>query len=92
MKSFLSPYSYAIVNPNAVKECQIPGKPRDESLGFRVELLGQHITNDMLIQNGHTYIHQNIEKDVGIRDSTKLHIFTLVEHPVVVLFDYKTLI
>jgi len=60
--------------------------------------VGQPITNDHLTYNeqGYTnennYINDNIEDDVGIRDSTKLHIFRLVEHPVVVLFDYDTLL
>jgi len=67
-------------------------------LGYRVEIVGQPITNDHLTYNeqGYTnennYINDNIEDDVGIRDSTKLHIFRLVEHPVVVLFDYDTLL
>ena len=53
--------------------------------------MGQPITNDHLTDT-QDYINDNIESDVGIRDSTKLHIFRLVEHPVVILFDYDTLL
>ena len=60
-------------------------------VGYRIEILGQPITNDHLIDH-QDYINDNIEDDVGIRDSTKLHIFRLVEHPVVVLIDYDTLL
>ena len=60
-------------------------------VGYRIEIVGQPITNDHLIDH-QDYINDNIEDDVGIRDSTKLHIFRLVEHPVVILFDYDTLL
>jgi len=59
-----------------------------KDMGFRVEIVGQPITNTILIENGHAHINEKIENDVGIRDSTKLHVFRLVEHPVAVLFDY----
>jgi len=60
-------------------------------LGYRIEIVGQPITNDQLTDH-QDYINDNIENDVGIRDSTKLHIFRLVEHPAAILCDYDTLL
>jgi len=84
---------YAIVNPNGVT-CPSPdGALYDrvrmlQDMGYRVEIHGQPITNDLLVQNGHTYINEHIETDVGIRDTTRLHAWKFVEHPIMVLYDY----
>jgi len=84
---------YAIVNPNGVT-CPTPdGGLYDrvsmlQDMEYRVEIHGQPITNDDLLANGHTYINEHIESDVGIRDTTKLHAFSFVEHPVMIMYDY----
>lgn len=59
-----------------------------KEMGFRVEIVGQPITNLMLQEAGQDYISEMLETDVGIRDSTRLHAFRLVEHPVAVMYDY----
>jgi len=88
-------YRYSIINPNGVT-CPKPGSNTEyydrvsmfQDMSFRVEILGQPIVNEQLLLT-HPYINENIEDDVGIRDSTKLHVFRLVEHPIAVLFDYE---
>ena len=57
-------------------------------MGYRVEIHGQPTTNGLLVDNGQTYIKENIEMDVGIRDTTRLHAWNFVEHPIMVLYDY----
>ncbi len=62
-----------------------------QDMGYRVEIVGQPITNDML-EISQPYINDNIEDDVGIRHSTMLHGFRLIEHPVVVMFNYDRML
>lgn len=67
---------YAIVNPNGVT-CPIPGRSSPEEqydrvtmlqdMGYRVDIVGQAITNDMLLDASHHHINDFIETDVGIR-------------------------
>jgi hypothetical protein len=88
-------YRYGIINPNGVT-CLQPGSNTEyydrvsmlQDMGYHVEILGQPIVNDQLLL-AQPYINENIENDIGIRDSTKLHAFRLVEHPIVVLFDFE---
>ncbi len=63
-----------------------------QSLNYYVEILGQPITTSALLQAGQTHLSDNIENDVGIRDSIKLRAWSLTDHPVVVLMNYNTLI
>ena len=58
-----------------------------QSQNYMVEILGQ----PKLLKT-HPYIRDNIPNDVGIRDATKLQIYTLMLHPVVVLMDYAMII
>lgn len=87
---------YAIVNPNGVT-CPGPGGGLYDrvsmlkDMGYRVEIHGQPITNNHLLDHDHTYINDHIESDVGIRDSTKLHAFAFVQHPIMVMYDYESI-
>ena len=89
---------HALVHPMAT-ECPIEGSHGEtydrvkllQSENYKVEILGQPITTvDLEVTN--PYIVENIENDVGIRDSTKLQIWTLTTHPCVVLMDYNTVL
>lgn len=82
-------------------ECDVeggsPGETYDrakllQSHNYNVEILGHPITEVMLEEAGQDYILNNIEYDVGIYDSTKLQIWSLTDHPVVVMMDYDILI
>lgn len=84
---------YAIVNPNGVT-CSVPGSDALydrvgmlKDMGYRVEIVGQPIT-DAILAVQQPYINDHIEEDVGIRSFTKLHIFQMVEHPVIVSYNY----
>ena len=90
---FFNVFRYSIVNPNGVT-CGVPGSISQydrvamlKDMGYRVEIIGQPITNTMLFEN-QPYINEHIESDVGIRDSTKLHVFSMVEHPVAILYNF----
>lgn len=90
---FFNVFRYSIVNPNGVT-CGVPGSISQydrvamlKDMGYRVEIVGQPITNTMLFEN-QPYINEHIESDVGIRDSTKLHVFSMVEHPVAILYNF----
>ena len=61
-----------------------------QSMEYNVELLGHPIIDTMLYDT-QPYIVENIESDVGIRDSMKLNIWNMVTHPAVVLFSFDTL-
>ena len=62
-----------------------------QSENYVVEILGHPITDDdFAITN--QYIKDNIQNDVGIRDSTKLQVWTMTLHPVVVLMDYNSVL
>ena len=63
-----------------------------QSENYKVEILGHPISEEVLQENGHYYISQNIADDVGIRDFMKLHAWTLVDHPAVVMLDYATVL
>lgn len=62
-----------------------------QSEGYHVEILGHPITEDDLAET-QPYILENIENDVGIRDSMKLHIWNMTLHPIVVLMDYDSIL
>ena len=87
---------YGIVHPNGVI-CLKPGSKIEfydrvsmlQDIGYRVEIAGQPITNEQLLLT-QPYINEHIEDDVGIRDSSKLQVFRLVEHRVVILFDFDS--
>lgn len=51
---------------------------------------GQPIIDTELYETN-PYIAENIALDVGIRDSMKLHIFNLVDHPIAVLLGFDTI-
>ena len=89
---------HALVHPTAVN-CPIEGssgKTYDrvkllQSENYMVEILGHPVTeNDLAINN--EYIKDNIDNDVGIRDSTKLQAWTMDLHPVVVFMDYDSIL
>ena len=58
---------------------------------YQVEILGHPITGTALATTN-PYIVEHIENDVGIRDSTKLQIWSMMLHPAVVLVDYDTVL
>ena len=62
-----------------------------QSENYVVEILGQPIT-DTALEINNQYIKDNIPNDVGIRDSTKLQIWTMTLHPAAVLMDYETIL
>ncbi len=63
-----------------------------KSLGYEVDIVGHPITNSRLEGSKQDYLMENIENDVGIRDSTKLHIWRMTSYSVVVLISYSTLL
>jgi len=86
---------HALVHPVAT-ECPIEGGIDGDtydrvkllqSENYRVEIMGHPIT-DSALAAANPYIAENIENDVGIRDSTKLQAWSMTLHPVVVLMDY----
>jgi hypothetical protein len=88
---------YGMVNPNGAI-CSKPGSKTEfydrvsmlEDIGYRVEIADQLVTNAHLLL-AQPYISEHIEDGIGVRDSSKLQVFRLVEHPVVVLFDFDRL-
>ena len=62
-----------------------------QSQSYNVEILGQPII-DTDLDATNPYIKNNIETDVGIRDSMKLHIWTLTAHPIAVLMDFNSVL
>ena len=62
-----------------------------QSENYVVEILGHPITDDDFAINNQ-YIKDNIQNDVGIRDSTKLQAWTMTSHPIVVLMDYDSVL
>jgi hypothetical protein len=89
---------HALVHPIAT-ECPIQGTNGEtydrvkllQSENYFVEILGQPIT-DAELEINNQYIKDNIPNDVGIRDSTKLQIWTMTLHPAAVLMDYETIL
>jgi len=63
-----------------------------KSLNYRVEILGHPITETKLFEANQIHIKDNIESDIGIRDTIKLHAWSMTTHRVVVLMDYETMI
>ena len=61
-----------------------------QSQEYNVELLGHPIVDTMLYDT-QPYIVENIESDVGIRDSMKLNIWKMISHPVAVLMAFDTI-
>lgn len=62
-----------------------------QSQSYLVEIKG-HPIRDSELQSTNRYIAEHIPEDVGIRDSAKLHIWTMILHPVVVLLDFETVL
>ncbi len=62
------------------------------SLGYEVDIVGHPINERDLADAQQFFILDNIEADVGVRDSTKLHIWRMTSYPAVVLMTYKTLL
>ena len=61
------------------------------SENYFVEILGHPITEEDLATKN-DYIKDNIDNDVGIRDTTKLHAWAMDLHPIVVLLDYSSVL
>jgi hypothetical protein len=88
---------HALIHPMA-NICPVQGTYGDmydrtklfQSMEYNVELLGHPIIETMLYDT-QPYIVENIESDVGIRDSMKLNIWKMTTHPAVVLFSFDTL-
>lgn len=92
-------FRHAIVHPEAT-ECPLEGTNGEtyydrvkllQSESYFVEILGNPITNAALNLNNQ-YIKDNISNDVGIRDSSKLHVWNMTLHPAAVLLDYGTIL
>ena len=62
-----------------------------KSENYVVEILGHPITDDDFAINNQ-YIKDNIQNDVGIRDSMKLQAWTMISHPKVLLMDYDSIL
>lgn len=81
--------------PGDAIECMGPnGEPYDrikvlEELRIGVQLLGSPIEKQEISS---TYVSENVDKDVGVKDLIKLRIFNMTEHPVVALLDYTTVV
>lgn len=90
---------HALMHPMSV-ECPVGGDSSEtydrkklmESLEFEVEIMGHAITEAKLADAGQWNVLENLEDDVGFRDSMKLHIWRMIAHPVVVLMNFNTLL
>lgn len=89
---------HALVHPMA-NFCPVQGTSGElydrtklfQSQNYNVEILGHPIT-DIDLKETNPYIADNIELDVGIRDSMKLQIWTLTSHPIAILMDLDTIL
>lgn len=89
---------HALVHPMA-NYCPVEGTGGElydrtqlfKSQNYNVEILGHPIT-DIDLKETNPYIADNIELDVGIRDSMKLQIWTLTSHPIAILMDFNTIL
>lgn len=91
---------HALVHPMAI-ECSVDGISTTDtydrvklmkSVNYQVDIVGHSITHVDLENGQQYYLLENIEDDVGIRDSTKLHIWRMTYHPVVVLMNHNSIL
>lgn len=85
---------YAVIHPRAINCIGQHGNTYNrvsllQSQGYHVEILGEPVTKaDITFTQPH--IEQNIDEDVGIRDTMIMHAWRLHEHRAVVVMDYDT--